>query len=371
MKNIKNGNALRARILGKVFASARLLLAAYLVSSIVEPAALSAGVPPGINYQGRYVADNVPFTGNKSNCQFKIYDDPTSGTLRWSSPAVSLDFDRGLFNYVIACSTHDWRTYESYLEVVIDGVTLSPRERLQASPYAFFSSSAAYSYDADKIDNIDSSALVQIAGNQNITGVKTFTSSVTVTGAGGLSGAAGGGAGANSLRISSGVYIGQSQTDRWITDDAANYATRFSSNVYISGVIRADYSGITILELWKEGSGGNYALSATGGADLGGCGTMLDGTWFHPSGNIQVRLYVNVDSITGGTYNFQLHNVTDNNYPVINTDGTMSGTTSGMKDSGWKNTTVNGLKWVSLYGWVSGSTTNFNPAILLVRPQLP
>ncbi len=180
MKNIKNGNALRARILGKVFASARLLLAAYLVSSIVEPAALSAGVPPGINYQGRYVADNVPFTGNKSNCQFKIYDDPTSGTLRWSSPAVSLDFDRGLFNYVIACSTHDWRTYESYLEVVIDGVTLSPRERLQASPYAFFSSSAAYSYDADKIDNIDSSALVQIAGNQNITGVKTFTSSVTI-----------------------------------------------------------------------------------------------------------------------------------------------------------------------------------------------
>lgn len=175
---------------------------------------LYAGVPPGINYQGRYVENNVPFTGNKSGCQFKIYDDPTSGTLRWSSPAVSLNFDKGLFNYVIACSTHDWRAYDSYLEVVIDGTTLSPRERLQASPYAFFSSSAAYSYDADKIDNIDSSALVQIAGNQTITGVKTFTSSVTVTASDGVRAPAFTvtGTGSGSLDIAEGAI-----TDRKVT----------------------------------------------------------------------------------------------------------------------------------------------------------
>jgi len=159
-------------------------------------------------------------------------------------------------------------------------------------------------------------------------------------------------------------------SSRYIYDDSTNYATRFSSTVYVPGIFRTDYGPVTIIELWKEGSGATYGLTATSGADLANCGTMLDGTWFSPNGKIQVRLYVNVDSMTGGTYNFQLHNVTDDNYPVVNTDGSMSGTTSGMKDSGWKNATMNGLKWICLYGWVSDSQTNFNPAFVLVRPQL-
>ncbi|MEW6039986.1 MAG: hypothetical protein AB1633_00505 [Elusimicrobiota bacterium] len=371
---------------------------------------VSYGVPAGINYQGRYVENDVPYNGSKTFL-FELYDALTDGALLWTSGNVDLTVSNGLFNYTLNCSTVDWKNKDAYLNVTVGGTALSPRERINASAFTFYASSSAYAYDI----------------YATISGAKMFTSSISVSGSGGLSVSYGISAGTltftdtQARRIDLGINASASKwigldsgwrmafsddngfsfydsydktwgtetvrlsdtgnihpgsssginTSRFINDDTSNYATGFSSNVVVSGVLLPTYGPVTIIELWKEGSGGTYSLTATAGANLSNCNTVVNGTWFQPDGRVSVKLVVQVQSITG-TYNFQLHNNTDDTYPVVNSDSNMSGTTTGFKESPWKDTTINGIKEMYLYGWVSsGGSVTFNPSYFLIRPRLP
>ncbi|MCS7227923.1 MAG: phage tail protein, partial [Endomicrobia bacterium] len=111
---------------------------------------LFGGIPPGINYQGRYEEAGQPVTGTRT-FRFNLYNAATGGTLLWSSGDVNINVVDGLFNYVLNCGGIDWRSNDVYLEITVGGTTLSPRERIQASAYAFYSSSAAYAYNTAQL----------------------------------------------------------------------------------------------------------------------------------------------------------------------------------------------------------------------------
>ncbi|MDH5768318.1 MAG: hypothetical protein OEZ31_05105, partial [Nitrospirota bacterium] len=114
-----------------------LLVLILLISSVYS----FAEVPCKINYQGRLIKDNVPVDGTKTMV-FSIYDSAVGPTLLWTSGNVSVEVHNGLFRYVIGSggtdlSSINWTAGQSlYLEVVIDGETLTPREELSAYPYA-------------------------------------------------------------------------------------------------------------------------------------------------------------------------------------------------------------------------------------------
>ena len=100
-----------------------------------------AEVPCKINYQGRLIENNVPVDGTKT-MKFTIYNSAVGGDELWTSGNVDITVYNGLFRYVIGSdggdlSTLDWTAgQELYLEVIVDGETLTPREELYAYPYA-------------------------------------------------------------------------------------------------------------------------------------------------------------------------------------------------------------------------------------------
>ena len=164
----------------------------YILASILLHTLLYSGVPTGINYQGRYRENQIFVTGTRA-FQFRITNN--DGTVvYWKSPIVNLQVEKGLFNYVLHCSTVDWAGVSPFLEVRVgpEGTTdenaltvLLPREQIMASAYAFYASSATY---AGSLDGLNSTDFVRRTGNisESITGAKTFTSSVTITATDGL-----------------------------------------------------------------------------------------------------------------------------------------------------------------------------------------
>lgn len=133
-------------------------------------------VPAGINYQGRYEENGTPVTGTRT-FRFRIYSAPTDGLLLWDSGDVTLSLTDGLFNYVLNCSAVDWKTYDPYLEITVDGTILSPREKIQASPYAFYASSANYAYTSAIAENAD-----KLGGNEPSYFLDTSAAAQTKTG---------------------------------------------------------------------------------------------------------------------------------------------------------------------------------------------
>lgn len=142
---------------------------------------LYSQIPDRVNYQGRYFVNNEPVNGTIHNCFFRITDqsyDGSTGVVYYTEGPVSLDFENGLFNYQIRCGTVSWRTPPTggyYLAVHIDNTYIG-KERIESSVYSFYATSAAYAYSAPSPAN-----MVTTDTNQTITGVKTFTSSVTIT----------------------------------------------------------------------------------------------------------------------------------------------------------------------------------------------
>ncbi|MFA6318611.1 MAG: hypothetical protein WC943_14475, partial [Elusimicrobiota bacterium] len=104
--------------------------------------ALLPGASPALaanwrmSYQGNVRKSGIPLTGSHT-VAFKIYPSSTTGAAIWSAPGQSVNFNRGVFAVTIDPSAIDWEGVNPHLEISIDGVTLSPREELNAAPLAF------------------------------------------------------------------------------------------------------------------------------------------------------------------------------------------------------------------------------------------
>ncbi|MFA5857622.1 MAG: hypothetical protein WC955_00995 [Elusimicrobiota bacterium] len=136
---------------------------------------INAAAVTGINYQGRYKDNGMYVTGSYT-FKFKIYD--IDNTLLWASKLVALNVDRGMFNYVLHCSTISWDLTTPFVEVSVgpEGSTegeltvLSPREQLMGVAYSFYTSTAVYSQTtgAGTANYVTKFAATNQAGNSTI-----------------------------------------------------------------------------------------------------------------------------------------------------------------------------------------------------------
>ena len=99
------------------------------------------GAPLLLNYQGRLAdpATSLPKPDGPYTITFKIYDAETDGSLIWSEAQV-VTVTRGLFNVLLGSSTalsaSDFDGTSRWLELEVEGETLSPRMRFGSVPYA-------------------------------------------------------------------------------------------------------------------------------------------------------------------------------------------------------------------------------------------
>lgn len=106
-----------------------------------------------MNYQGRLL-DNagIPLTGSY-NFSVSVYNAATGGTLKYRELHNAVAVNDGVYSFLVGTQSKDagdstwsvelWNCCSSlYLEISVNGSTLSPRHRLAAAPFAFQSNLA-------------------------------------------------------------------------------------------------------------------------------------------------------------------------------------------------------------------------------------
>ncbi|HMO51788.1 MAG TPA: hypothetical protein PKE26_10230 [Kiritimatiellia bacterium] len=101
----------------------------------------SSGQPPGlINYQGRLV-NGTNLVNGTINLELSLYNAPSGGTLLYTDASFEGVVD-GLYNTFLGDQTAfgnlttALNNTQVWLQVVVDGVPLTPRERIVSVPYA-------------------------------------------------------------------------------------------------------------------------------------------------------------------------------------------------------------------------------------------
>jgi len=97
-----------------------------------------AAVPCKINYQGRLIENNVPVDNTAGIPMiFKLFNTATGTEGEKVVYSGDVPVYNGLFRAVLDLQGVDWTAGEAkYLQVIVDGEPLSPREELSAYPYA-------------------------------------------------------------------------------------------------------------------------------------------------------------------------------------------------------------------------------------------
>jgi len=127
----------------------------------------TAQIPNVINYQGRLVDGETLVNGDVS-LELRLYDSATNGTLLYADSNTVTVVD-GLYSThigddtIAGSLTNALTNAMVYLEVVVDGAALTPRERLVAVPYSLRATSAARS------DRLAGGALTAVGERMYIT----------------------------------------------------------------------------------------------------------------------------------------------------------------------------------------------------------
>jgi len=117
----------------------RLLLSAFLVLG-AWPIPAMAAVPPTFSYQGNLWQNSIPVNATQT-MTFRITD--ASGAVQyWSSGALPVAVTRGNFKVDLNPAGVSWDAITPYIEVTVAGAVLLPREPLNSVPYALMAASA-------------------------------------------------------------------------------------------------------------------------------------------------------------------------------------------------------------------------------------
>lgn len=102
----------------------------------------NAGVPLEINWQG-FLKENGTAVNSNVSIQLRLYDQASGGTLLYED-SNTVSVVNGLYSTVIGDNTVSGALTNAltnaavFVETVINGTPLTPREKLSASPYALF-----------------------------------------------------------------------------------------------------------------------------------------------------------------------------------------------------------------------------------------
>jgi deleted-in-malignant-brain-tumors protein 1 len=116
------------------------LLAVAAVAGLGLAAPARAQVPPTMTYEGYLEDGGAPFTGSV-DVGFALYADASGGSALWSETHSGVSVVAGAFVVQLGEQTPLGPGYFAatapWLEIVVDGDTLSPRTPLGALPYAY------------------------------------------------------------------------------------------------------------------------------------------------------------------------------------------------------------------------------------------
>ncbi len=117
-----------------------------------------AEVPGQINYQG-FLTDDVgaPIDGDVP-MNFAIYDEVTGGNKIWQEGPITVPVSEGVYNVVLgqtAPITPELLDGPRWLEVIVDGEYLEPRERIVSALFAIKAETANTAIEAENADTVD------------------------------------------------------------------------------------------------------------------------------------------------------------------------------------------------------------------------
>ena len=153
--------------------SALLLVQFFLMGSAI------ADIPQVISYQGKVTdTGGMPVADGTYTMQFRIYDDPSGGTLLWDDTHPSVQVTDGIFSVMLGESPLDpielAFDQDYWLLVTIAGDDQTPRQRLGSVGYSFMASGL--------IPGTEISGEVTTGTEAAIKGVNTATTSGFVDG---------------------------------------------------------------------------------------------------------------------------------------------------------------------------------------------
>ncbi|MBI2870457.1 MAG: hypothetical protein HYY14_01975 [Candidatus Omnitrophica bacterium] len=230
--------------------AARVMLVFFVftvVCLVVTPLerAESAGVPDTLTYQGKLLdSSGNPVTATKS-ITFAFYTASSGGSALYSE-SKNISVTSGIFNRVIGdgsgtvtagtvLSALDWdQTY--YLEITVDGTTLSPRQQLTPVGYAF---------NADTVDAIEGASLLRSDTSDSFTsGTLTISSGAILSVSGSFTSASAiavGGIGQRAYSAISSAATSAGQSEVASADDLF-----IRGDLEVDGTIFGTFSGTLI-----------------------------------------------------------------------------------------------------------------------------
>ncbi|MFA5929176.1 MAG: hypothetical protein WC838_07760, partial [Candidatus Margulisiibacteriota bacterium] len=106
----------------------------FLALVILSVATLA--VPNQLTYSGRLL-QNGALVNSTLTMTFKIWTDPTAGTLLWSTSNIIVPVNQGIYSVVLdQVSSNVFTGDNAYLEVIVGGETLAPRTQINSVGYA-------------------------------------------------------------------------------------------------------------------------------------------------------------------------------------------------------------------------------------------
>ena len=175
----------------KVVATGMLSLLVLGVSfGSLVPRALAVDPDNIISYQGRLLnSEGVPVSVGSANMQFALWDALVAGSCLWNNNSttcaaaanMSVSLTDGLFSVNLGDTGDGFAAIDDtvfadnagvYLEVIVEGETLTPRKRVVAAPYAL---------NAQTIDGIDGADLCQTSGTNCPGGVGAWETGAFAT----------------------------------------------------------------------------------------------------------------------------------------------------------------------------------------------
>ena len=161
----------------------RLVPAAIIGTAFALTAAIIFATPQSLNYQGYITQSGLPMSG-LATMEFRLFDADTGGAQLCSTNPQAVTVTRGRFNYQIGSEAGgcdlaaiDWAGSNVFLEVVVGGQTLTPRERVVP---------AAMSLNSDKLGGQGAGAFAAAAHGHDGAYIKvsgdTMTGTMTVQG---------------------------------------------------------------------------------------------------------------------------------------------------------------------------------------------
>lgn len=108
------------------------------------PVAIQANVSGAISYQGRLTNPGGSPLNGTYTMRFIVYDDEFAGSALWDSGNLSVSVEDGLFNVQLGVPSQYFDGRALWVNIMVGGETLSPRQEILPAPYALSLRPGAY-----------------------------------------------------------------------------------------------------------------------------------------------------------------------------------------------------------------------------------